>query len=355
MSQRCANGACTWNDGGPCARSASLPPGDDCPDLGTAPIRTPAGAYETGAGAGTPGEDSEGTTPHKFWMGTALGIDELALTLWGPDPRLFLCAGSENAGKTSLLVGIWIELANGRAANSSWRFAGSRSLRGWTQIADAAFSWKEEASHIVPRTSIADVRQPSFLHLHLSQDLGETSTQVLLSDLPGEWFERWSIRRDAGAEYLPLLPRVDGSLLVVDTPRLLKDDQYLDECKLLRDRIRESAGSGARPVALVLTKADLVDLEASVWTPATMTQWNPRLLKRVRELADGFTKSESIGIFSTSILSVGGLAPRGTLAPLLWLIGATIHQTVPNVSLAPRHSSGHPFGWVREPFAGKTK
>ena len=90
---RCPNPACTWNDGGPCVRAASIMPGAVCPDLGGPPFRDNAGAATSPEAATSTVATAKGSPPAdkpydgRFWVGSALGLEELWHALWGPDRK----------------------------------------------------------------------------------------------------------------------------------------------------------------------------------------------------------------------------------------------------------------------------
>lgn len=356
----CADVACTYGEGGRCRLAASLPPGQACPNLGGIPA-DPVGGGATGSESPEPTPGTEPPAPEAasaaepytgaFWSGTALGMDDLWRFQLGPDPRLLLVAGSEDAGKTCLLVGMWVALANGplRGSDNVWRFLGSESLRGWRNLSDPAYDWKGDRDRILPRTSITDLRQPSFLHLRVSRDWGEHLSDLLLSDLPGEWFEAWARSAPEGARRIPILPAVRGALLVVDTPKLLTDREYMYEAENQARRLAE--GCAGRPVAVALTKCDEAVVREHLHDVEDPKTWTARARNRLPAVVEPLSRAR-YRVFRTAAF-VGRLdehAPEGVLEPLRWLLD----ETAPRPSPAPEPSppSGpHPFGWMREPAA----
>lgn len=334
MTPRCDNPACSFNDGGPCALAASLDDGMACPHLGAVPAATMAEP--------APREPYVG----RFWSGAAFGRDDAWAALWGRDPRLIVVAGEEEVGKTALLVSMWVELANGHAAQE-WRVAGSKTLFGWHSLSQAAFGWSRTGMPMVPRTNLADVRQPGFLELELTRDLGHHITTVLLTDFPGEWFETLIHQPALAALQLPVFRRADGLIVVVDLPRLGSSKDYVEETSLLIERFADIAPGV--PLAIVWSKCDELDLPPG--PAADQAFGDARLRRRVDQLCHlaGRAFRRQMG-FATSacVPSRAEFAPRRTLDPLLWLLSASSPAAGDPPWEAPRPQRGDPFLWMRE-------
>lgn len=324
MSGRCTNPECGYPDT-PCLRRAEFADWErECPELQAAlgpatvspteppPEHVPAAAQP----APRPPE------PGRFWTGHALGSREVFSLLTDNPPRLVAVAGREDAGKTTLLVSQYLRIAQGGAPGV--RFCGSRTLRGWDQLADAAWEWSGEPGlRIVPRTSLGSHREPGLLHLSFKRRWGGDSravlpqvSELLLTDFPGEWFERWT----ANVAYerdMPWLARVEVFWVVVDAPRLLSDRKAGRDARTLVNRVLDRASDG-RPVALVLTKIDDVQAPAQAERrdPAA---WPGRLGEQLQALLSEFERHTGPKAFFPVAAfpgRAGEAPPEGVLDPL---------------------------------------
>lgn len=164
--------------------------------------------------------------------------------------------GAHDAGKTTLLVGTWLELLKGRKLAGA-TFAGSRTLGAWEGLAAwTRFDDAARAPSFPPHTERGTGRAPGMLHLALCH--GDALRDVLLADAPGEWFTAWSEREDAastaGARWV--VEHADVFLVVADSDRLSgeKRGEARHATRQLIERLRNHVGE--RPVVLVWTKAD---------------------------------------------------------------------------------------------------
>ena len=265
---RCANPDCGFPDT-PCMRRAEFyDPEADCPDLRAGASMDWSAALMSGGGDG---EDEHQLTfdagprpPGRFWTGLALGSHESFPTLVDNPPVVITAAGREATGKTCLLVAQYLRIATGCPDIFPYRFVGSRTLRGWEQLSGAAFSWTGGVDDkIVPRTNLGSHREPSFLHLAIRQRVKPREdalypevTDVIITDMPGEWFYRWS-QEVAYEKNLPFLPRTDVFWVIVDAPRLVTDRRADRDALDLLNRTLDYCKDG-RPVALIMTQIDLV-------------------------------------------------------------------------------------------------
>jgi hypothetical protein len=82
---------------------------------------------------------------------------------------------------------------------------------------------------------------------------------VLLSDAPGEWFNRWAINRgDPSAEGARWLSRkATGFLLLLDSEALAGEERGRKRSRHISLIQRVSSEAGNRPVAVVWSKADV--------------------------------------------------------------------------------------------------
>ncbi len=312
----CSNPACGF-PATPCARAAEFfDPEADCPDLHAG---SSVDVSDFFAELGDAPIEGDARDVGRFWTGLALGSGEMLPTLMHNPPVVVTVAGRAASGKTCLVVGQYLRIASGCPTVFPYRFCGSRTLRGFEQLSHAAFEWRGGADErIVPRTNLGSHREPAFLHLSFRRREGEglapEVTEVLLTDMPGEWFYRWS--QDASyASHLPFLPRTDVFWVVVDAPRLITDRRADRDALDLLNRVLAEAADG-RPVALILTQIDLVEvpppervMEPRAWGP--LGRPLRRLLARLER------HSGPTGFYPTSAFpGPGGAPPVGVIDPL---------------------------------------
>jgi Double-GTPase 2 len=201
------------------------------------------------------------------WKGRHLALREAEAILRRSPARLLSVLGPFDAGKTSLLASLFLQIANGQYGTFPFRFASSRTLYGFQDLVARANRWTGKPGHqIVDHTPKEDSKDSGrFLHLGLRPADGADDRHVdmLLSDTAGEWIEAWTRRADEEARSrLAFIPRSDGFAVVVDTFELLgASGQKMDANvgRLIR-RIVASAGKRRqrRGIALVFSKFDRV-------------------------------------------------------------------------------------------------
>jgi hypothetical protein len=183
VTRRCSNTNCFVDDGEVCAlgrRNLA-----ECPSWSTS-----ASGVEAAPAAPAP------TSARVPWSGSALGLVDLTNLV--PRGRSILVGvlGAHDAGKTTLLTGNYLRLVRGHTLAGA-SFAGSRTLGGWESL--AAWMRFEDAARspsFPPHTPRGTSRVPGMLHITMRGPKDE-HRDVLLTDAPGEWFTRWSIREDA--------------------------------------------------------------------------------------------------------------------------------------------------------------
>jgi hypothetical protein len=190
------------------------------------------------------------------WTGNAMGAGDIGFLSGASRTRLVGVFGVAESGKTSLL-GAWYLLLGRGIGPQGISFAGSLSLEGWENIA-GNLRWN--AAHgpsFPPHTSSGSGRHPGLLHLDLQVDRGRQD--LLFADAPGEWFSRWSVRRDAedaaGAAWLS--GSADVLLVIADSKELAGEQLGTARANLLSLLRRTGAERRGRPVALVWTKCDV--------------------------------------------------------------------------------------------------
>lgn len=220
------------------------------------------------ATAENPPAPEEGLLP---WSGSALGLADLGFVAGRGRPFVVGILGPQNAGKTTLLGAWYLLLGRGETNSDKRRFAGSFSLAGWEAVA-GSLRWNPgQPPTFPPHTTSRGGRAPGLLHLAFRYSSSLRTRDFLLTDAPGEWFQKWAVNRDApgamGASWVA--DRADVLLLVADREALAGENMgsARNSIQLLARRL--AAECHYRPVALVWTKSDVditPEMEAAVRT-----------------------------------------------------------------------------------------
>ena len=322
MSRRCANAACEY-PAAACLRRGEFPDPEQCEDWLAGPGEAstePSPSPDLPAAAPTP----EG--PRRLWSGHALGSAEAAALMLDAPTSLVVVAGAEDAGKTCLLVSQFLEIAQGRTPGFPYRFCGSRTLRAYERLADLAWEWSgAPEDRVLPRTASGSHREPGFMHLAFKPRVGgesqaviERRRDVLLTDLPGEWFGRWAVQAEAGRKSMPFMSTATAFWVVVDAPRILAERLAFRETEDLLGRVVAEAGPHQR-IDLILCKVDALKIAPEPGQEGVPAAWGAlhrRMNTLLTQLAThrGPTTIHAISAFPGR---VGEQPPRQVLAPLV--------------------------------------
>jgi hypothetical protein len=202
------------------------------------------------------------------WSGCALGLADLSFVAGPGKPLVVGMVGPQNAGKTTLLAAWYLLIGRGLACSEKRRFAGSYSLAGWEALAGSLRWSPGYPPNFPPHTTSRGGRAPGLLHASFRNGSGDVRG-YLFSDAPGEWFQKWSINRDApdaeGARWVAA--HADVLLLIADRQALDGEHKGSARSALQVLARRLAAERAGRPVALVWTKADVSiapEIEAAI-------------------------------------------------------------------------------------------
>jgi hypothetical protein len=241
------------------------------------------------------------------WTGNAMGAGDVGTLAGIARTRLVGVFGDSGSGKTSLL-GAWYLLLGRGIGPKDVSFAGSLTLEGWENIAGNLRWNPSHGPSFPPHTSSGSGRQPGLLHLDLK--VHNARKDLLFADAPGEWFSRWSVRRDAedaaGAAWLSGV--ADVLLVIADSHELAGPKLGTARTNLVALLRRVGAERRDRPVALVWTKSDI----------AVEVQMR-EAIKQAADLALGTYET-----FSVSMHAAVGQEPhnrgQGLLTLLDWVV-----------------------------------
>jgi hypothetical protein len=239
-----------------CKRETCFVPDTGC-DLGHTDLsQCPVWSCQAEATSAEPEQTNEVLLP---WSGSALGLADLGFVSGRARPFIVGVAGSQNAGKTTLLGAWYLLLGRGAVQVSNHQFAGSYSISGWEAVSGSLRWDPGQPPSFPPHTTSRSGRAPGLLHLSF-WDAGETrSRDYRFTDAPGEWFQKWAINRDSaegvGARWIA--DRADIFLIVADREALSGENMgsARNALRLLARRLADERRG--RPVALVWTKSDV--------------------------------------------------------------------------------------------------
>ena len=187
------------------------------------------------------------------WSGLPLGEVDAEAVVGTRRSRLLAIVGLPGAGKTTALAALWILLRRG---HDPWThtFAGSYTLLGWHAIA-RHMSWPPTGRRAFPpHTTATGNREPSLLHVALKH--GNILTDLLLTDVSGEWFREWAFDRESVPGATWIAQEADVFVLLSDCDALggPSRGQARSQYEALCARVEEAASG--RPVLPVRAKAD---------------------------------------------------------------------------------------------------
>lgn len=210
--------------------------------------------------------------------------------------------GSPKAGKTALLVSLYLLAANGKL--EGYQIADSHTLMGLDEISRGARRWNEGQvpEEMTIHTELADERTPGFLHLRLKRLADGKVVDLLMPDLPGEWSD--SLIDHKRTDRLSFLKSSDVLWVTIDGADLVESrQQVLHRTQLLFQRIKTFLGEHAPKILLVISHLD-------------RGQPEPRSIKILKEEADRQKLSLSI-VNVASFSDVPSVAPGTGLLELL--------------------------------------
>jgi hypothetical protein len=251
MTNACVHPECTVLETGRCLLNN---------DPGTCPERKGT-ATDSGKVVGTqtipPPLDRPASRP-RFPHSLTLNSDEIRDLTGKRYHRLIGILGSPDAGKTAVLVSLYLLLAKERL--DGFHVADSYTLTAFDDISKGARRWNRGNSpeQITVHTEQPDERPAGFLHLRLRRSSDGSVFDLLLPDLPGEWSnelidhnrtDRLSFLKGADLLWVTL----DGKKLSNLTTR----QQVLHRAHVLFQRISQFLSPHIPPVLLVISHLDL--------------------------------------------------------------------------------------------------
>lgn len=193
-----------------------------------------------------------------FWSGIHLGFKGLQKLSDIRKPLIIGIVGPAEAGKTTLLLSLYLQILNGKKL-SFGDFWASYTLESWEALAkNSRFSSPLSSPDFPPRTPRGDARTPGFLHLSF-RDKNDVIRDLIFIDAPGEWFNQWATNPQLakGADWV--ITNSDLLIITSDSEKLSHKDAKIrgstrHDISSIFDRLRDY--QYAKHVALVWTKAE---------------------------------------------------------------------------------------------------
>jgi hypothetical protein len=219
--------------------------------------------------------------------------------------------GSPKAGKTALLVSLYLLAANGKF--EGFQIADCQTLMGIDDISRGARWWNQGQlpEEMTIHTERPDERTAGFLHLRLKRLNGGKLFDLLLPDLPGEWSD--ALINHNRTDRLSFLKSADVLWLTLDGSDLRKSrQQVLHRTQLLFQRIKAYLGPYTPKIIVVISHLDGGEPEE----------------RSVEVLQKEATRHE----LDLSIINVASFSDRHGVAPgtgLIDLVTATFEADTP--------------------------
>lgn len=234
---------------GTCARRHCFAPDAGCLD-GNSSFHE---CGDWGGGSGQATADESGERP--IWTGQSLGAVDLEVVTAVSRARLIAVVGAADAGKTSALATYFLAMRRGHLPGGL-RFAGSYTLLGWHAVARHLGFPPSGSRGFPPHTTSSAGRSPALLHLRLAT-ASDDLVDLLLTDVPGEWFEEWAYDSSTAAGAGWIADRADVFALLSDSVALGGPDRGVACSNYGTLAARVSSVAHRRPVIPLRAKADV--------------------------------------------------------------------------------------------------
>jgi len=249
----CPNPDCKVSETGRCVEDYSL---DDCPHFGR---DTYTDVIDGEPKDNTFDNAEEGSSELPLAIGEALAERAAAAQLTLGRSRVIGIAGPNDAGKTSLIAGLYELFQCGPVGGTT--FAGSTTLIGLERLCHHARVHSKRNVPYTPRTSFG--ADATFLHLNVLPSGDREPIALLVGDRAGEDYVAVA-DEIAQAAKLFELRRADTITVLVNGERLVDDEERQEAIgqpiSMLQGFSEGEVLSGGQQLALVLTKCDTIDI-----------------------------------------------------------------------------------------------
>lgn len=218
------------------------------------------------SGIGTPVLKPPSNTA-SFWSSQTLGPDAISKMMMSRYLTVVGILGDPESGKTACLASLYLMVSN--AELKGWRFADSKTLMAFEDIARGAREWNEgrPPEQMTSHTELSDDRRPGFLHLRLTRDSDGRRVDLALPDLPGEWTT--DLVATSRADRFEFLKAAETIWVVLDGRALENKERrqgVISRVGQLAGRLGTLLGSPLPKLILVITHRDHGEPSAAVIT-----------------------------------------------------------------------------------------
>lgn len=256
----------------------------------------------------------------QFPSSLTLTPDAVRSALSGRMLRLIGVLGAPDAGKTAILVALYLLLSRGKL--EGFKFGDSLSLLAFDEISRGARRWNEgqPPEQMTNHTELPDQRTAGFLHLRLRGRTSEIRHDLLLPDIPGEWST--SLIDSNRVDRLAFLKSADVIWITVDGRQLINAEtrqQVLHRTGLLMQRVSEFLAPEIPPIIIVISHKDLGDPSPAsirkLESEATRLKLQFKIMQ-VSSFSDNEAVMPGTGIAELIDISLRGSAPSESMT--LW-------------------------------------
>ncbi|OQW76546.1 MAG: hypothetical protein BVN32_08995 [Proteobacteria bacterium ST_bin14] len=175
--------------------------------------------------------------------------------------------GDPESGKTACLASLYLLVSN--AELKGWKFADSKSLMAFEDIARGAREWNagNPPEQMTVHTELSDDRRPGFMHIRLVRTGDGRRVDLALPDLPGEWTTE--LVSTARADRFEFLKAAEAIWIVLDGRSLANKERrqaIISRVGQLAGRLSTLLEGDLPKLMLVITHRDAGELPHSVIT-----------------------------------------------------------------------------------------
>lgn len=307
---RCSNLDCRVSETGKCVEGLST---DSCPNFGKDP--RPAES------------DDSPAAPRMITLSSAarLSLDGASAVLRRDEGRVIAVVGPHDAGKTSLIAGLYELFQRGPVEDS--HFNGSETLHAFEMSCHDARAASERSVPHIDRTPLGEVE---FFHVGVTQLAAGSRLALLIGDRAGEDYRSAADDVQIVSSFHEVR-RADTLTFLVDGHRLVETiTRHQVRAELLRlvQALVDGGGTSVnQQVAVVLTKLD--DVQSSEHAERALADFAADVQK-VRSVFSG--RFSAIESFQVAASPKKPAVPRGTgVASLLkfWLEPKSLLNALP--------------------------
>jgi len=205
------------------------------------------------------------TDTSSFPSSRTLGPDAISRMMASRYMTVVGILGDPESGKTACLVSLYLLVSN--AVLAGWKFADSKSMMAFEDIARGAREWNagNPPQQMTGHTELADERRPGFLHLRLRRESDGRQVDLALPDLPGEWTT--DLVSTSRTDRFEFMKSAEALWIVLDSRTLENRERrqgVISRVGQLAGRLKTLFEGTLPKLILVITHRDLGELSAGI-------------------------------------------------------------------------------------------